>query len=226
MPLGDTISVLIEKLEGARQAKGMSRVDFAQNVGLALETIRAWRLGKSKPGAIRLAAAGLALGLRLELIPTSVGANTQRGLRNPPPPQRWWVDRGWTGLFQGSNKPKYLVNLAIAEIRWRTANAQIAKSNLHRGTPLRVWHGHQRGRSPTARTLLELAAPVGLTLGWVPEEKSWRKRPWQQKWKGEHPIMGTWSSRLRSFPIPQNLVAIVSTEEPIVDGWQQLKLFQ
>lgn len=223
--LGSTILVLIQELEIARCAKGMSRRHLAKVSGVDLGTVRAWMQGRSEPGAVRLAASGLVLGLRLELVPKPGGVNSRQGQRNPPPSQNWWVDRGREALFQDPDRAEYLVNLAIAEIRWEIENKQIVISTLHRGTRIRTWQGHQEGRSPTVRTLLLMAEPVGLTFGWVPEVKSWRLRPWQRKWVGEHPLTGSWRRETQSS-LSSNNPPVSHAQKSIAPVYVQLSLFE
>lgn len=225
LSLDDSIWALIKELDGVRRSKGINQRNLASAAGISLGTLRAWRQELSVPGASRLVATGLVLGLRLEVMPMEE-AGKPRGFRQPPSPELWWLTGETAEPFAGPDKSGYLVNLAIAEIHWRTVAKRTPRSDLYGGSRSRIWEGHKQGRSPTARTLLELAEPVGLTLDWVPEKKSWRPRPWQQKWKGEHPLTGSWKQKPLILPLPKIHQGSPSPRKSKVHHYEQLKFFE
>ncbi|MDQ1246831.1 MAG: hypothetical protein QG597_1199 [Actinomycetota bacterium] len=200
----DAERVLVDHLDAHRLALNLSQRDWAARAGLGLDTVRAWRQGRSHPGSVRLIQAGLAVALRLELgsPPLQAVGDCEA---EPPEPEAWWLAHGQIPPRDG-RQPLYLLSLAIAELRW-TGDLRVRgyKPPMDRFT----WHRAKVGfsgrylptssglvpyrRPPTMRTLLTWALDLGITFVWVPQESAWRRRPWQPS-----PTVATLPSEMNS----------------------------
>ncbi len=164
---------LVPELLARHQRDGGSFSAWARNAGVGLATVQRFTGGTCQPNSLTVAALGLALGRRLELLPWRSSTDTARS-RQPALPEEQSVPR---------TDAAGLLSLVGAELRHarRAAGITAAETGAAIGScAASVLRAERPGRPyPDLETLGLLAEQAGCSLTWMPVTAPWRVRPWQ-----------------------------------------------
>jgi hypothetical protein len=178
---------LVLTLLQSAQSNGISLRGLADLIGISAGAISGWKHG-ANPGTHTLALTGLAMGLRLEAVPTQDGYSGLNEKLTPtePPFCNWWGPSIWPFLpTDPVGSAWYLCALIGAEVHWNRA-VVIGKSRLEIAgyNHAKIWSiveqgvSIRRNQASIGRTS-EIAGELNLDLVWVGISDPWRARPWQ-----------------------------------------------